>query len=81
MNRPRRSPCQVAGGSGRLEQQLHTGFHMMHLTVDSLDKALRKNADGSVDIYVGSEAPAGMEPTGLRPHLGRIGIHSFDSTA
>jgi hypothetical protein len=53
----------------------------MHLTVDSLDKALRKNADGSVDIYVGSEAPAGMEPTGLRPHLGRIGIHSFDSTA
>jgi hypothetical protein len=32
-----------------------------HLTVDSLDKGLRKNADGSVDIYVGPKAPAGME--------------------
>ena len=32
-----------------------------HLTVDSLDKAVRKNADGSVDIYVGPKAPAGME--------------------
>jgi hypothetical protein len=32
-----------------------------HLTVDSLDKALRKNADGSVDIYVGPKAPTGME--------------------
>ena len=33
----------------------------MHLTVDSLDKSVRKNADGSVDIYVGPKAPAGME--------------------
>jgi hypothetical protein len=32
-----------------------------HLTVDSLDKAMRKNADGTVDIYVGAKAPAGME--------------------
>jgi hypothetical protein len=32
-----------------------------HLTVDSLDKAVRKNADGSVDIYVGPKAPTGME--------------------
>jgi hypothetical protein len=32
-----------------------------HLTVDSLDKAVRKNADGSVDIDVGPKAPAGME--------------------
>ncbi len=32
-----------------------------HLTVDSLDKAMRKNADGTVDVYVGPKAPAGME--------------------
>ena len=32
-----------------------------HLTVDSLDKAVRKSADGSVDIYVGPKAPTGME--------------------
>ena len=32
-----------------------------HLTVDSLDNAVRKNADGSVDIYIGPKAPAGME--------------------
>jgi len=31
-----------------------------HLTVDSLDNAVRKNADGSVDIYIGARAPAGM---------------------
>jgi hypothetical protein len=30
-------------------------------TLDSLDKALRKNADGSVDIYLGPKAPAGEE--------------------
>jgi hypothetical protein len=32
-----------------------------HLAVASLDKGVRKNADGSVDIYVGPKAPAGME--------------------
>src|SRR5271165_6286399 len=32
-----------------------------HLTVDSLDKAVRKNADGTVDVYVGPKAPTGME--------------------
>jgi hypothetical protein len=32
-----------------------------HLAVASLDKGLRKNADGSVDIYVGPKAPTGME--------------------
>jgi hypothetical protein len=32
-----------------------------HITVDSLDKGVRKNADGSVDIYVGPNAPTGME--------------------
>ncbi len=30
-------------------------------TLDSLDKGLRKNADGSVDIYFGPKAPAGQE--------------------
>jgi len=32
-----------------------------HLTVDSLDKGVRKNADGTVDIYIGPKAPAGQE--------------------
>jgi hypothetical protein len=32
-----------------------------HLTVDSLDKDLQRNADGSVDIYVGPKAPTGKE--------------------
>ena len=31
-------------------------------TVDSLDKDLQKNADGSVDIYVGPKAPTGSRP-------------------
>ena len=30
-------------------------------TLDSLDKELRKNADGSVDIYFGPKAPAGQK--------------------
>ena len=30
-------------------------------TLDSLDKGLHKNANGSVDIYIGSKAPAGQE--------------------
>ena len=32
-----------------------------HLTVDSLDPAVKKNADGSVDVYIGPKAPSGME--------------------
>jgi hypothetical protein len=32
-----------------------------HPTLDSLDKAVHKNADGSVDIYFGSKAPTGEE--------------------
>jgi hypothetical protein len=32
-----------------------------HLTVDSLDKTVSKNADGSVDIDVGPQPPAGKE--------------------
>ena len=35
------------------------------LTVGSLDKDLRKNADGSVDIYIGANAPAGQEANWL----------------
>jgi len=31
------------------------------LTVGSLDKDLRKNSDGSVDIYIGPKVPAGWE--------------------
>jgi hypothetical protein len=30
-------------------------------TLDSLDQGMRKNADGSVDIYFGPKAPAGQE--------------------
>jgi hypothetical protein len=30
-------------------------------TLDSLDQAMRKNTDGSVDIYIGPKAPAGQE--------------------
>ena len=30
-------------------------------TLNSLDKGMRKNADGSVDIYIGPRAPAGQE--------------------
>jgi hypothetical protein len=30
-------------------------------TLDSLDNEMRKNADGSVDIYFGPKAPAGKE--------------------
>jgi hypothetical protein len=32
-----------------------------HLTVSSLDKGIRNNVDGSVDIYIGPKAPAGQE--------------------
>lgn len=35
------------------------------LAVDSLDKNLKKNADGSVDIYIGPKAPAGQESNWL----------------
>lgn len=42
-----------------------------HLTVDSLDKTVRKNADGSVDIYVGPKAPAGMEGNWIYTEAGK----------
>jgi hypothetical protein len=35
------------------------------LTLGSLDKELKKNADGSVDIYIGPKAPAGQESNWL----------------
>ena len=35
------------------------------LTLSSLDKELRKNADGSVDVYIGSKPPAGQESNWL----------------
>jgi hypothetical protein len=35
------------------------------LTLGSLDKELKKNADGSVDIYVGPKAPVGQESNWL----------------
>jgi hypothetical protein len=35
------------------------------LTLSSLDKELRKNTDGSVDIYVGPKPPAGQEANWL----------------
>ena len=44
------------------DQETATFFlNSTHLTVDSLDKGVRKNGDGSVDIYVGPKPPAGME--------------------
>src|SRR5271165_5090661 len=42
-----------------------------HLTVDSLDPALRKNADGSVDVYVGPRAPVGMESNWIYTEPGK----------
>jgi hypothetical protein len=42
-----------------------------HPSVDSLDKALRKNADGSVDIYIGPDAPAGQESNWIKTPAGK----------
>lgn len=42
-----------------------------HLTVDSLDKAVQKNADGSVDIYVGPKAPVGKEANWINTPPGK----------
>jgi hypothetical protein len=41
------------------------------LTVGSLDNSLRKNADGSVDIYIGPKAPAGLESNWLYTPSGK----------
>jgi hypothetical protein len=42
-----------------------------HLTLGSLDKDLQKNADGSVDIYIGPKAPAGKESNWLYTQPGQ----------
>ena len=41
------------------------------LTLGSLDKELRKNADGSVDIYFGPKPPAGQESNWLYTQAGQ----------
>jgi hypothetical protein len=41
------------------------------LTLGSLDKELRKNADGSVDIYIGPKPPAGQESNWLYTPAGQ----------
>jgi hypothetical protein len=41
------------------------------LTVGSLDKGLRKNADGSVDVYIGPKAPAGQEANWIYTPAGK----------
>lgn len=46
-------------------------LHSTHLTLGSLDKELRKNADGSVDIYIGPKAPAGQESNWLYTEPGK----------
>ena len=40
-------------------------FNSTRLTLGSLDKDLKKNADGSVDIYIGPKPPAGQESNWL----------------
>ena len=52
-----------------------------HLTVDSLDKAVRKNADGTVDIYVGAKAPAGGVELDLCPAGKELVSGGFGSMA
>jgi hypothetical protein len=41
------------------------------LTLGSLDKGVRKNADGSVDIYIGPTAPSGQESNWLYTPRGK----------
>ena len=40
-------------------------------TLDSLDKALRKNTNGTVDLYFGPAAPAGQESNWLQTPAGK----------
>lgn len=39
-------------------------------TFDSLDKEMHRNADGSVDIYIGAKAPAGQESNWIKTPAG-----------
>jgi hypothetical protein len=50
-------------------------------TLGSLDKGLRKNADGAVDIYLDRRRPQARSRTGFTPRLGRVGSRGFDSMA
>ena len=49
-----------------------SGFFLnsSRLTLSSLNKELRKNPDGSVDIYVGPKPPAGQESNWLYTPVG-----------
>jgi hypothetical protein len=42
------------------------------LTLGSLDKNLKKNADGSVDVYIGPRSPAGEEANWLFTPAGKL---------
>jgi hypothetical protein len=46
-------------------------FNATRLTLGSLDKELRKNADGTVDIYFGPKPPAGQEANWLYTRPGQ----------
>ena len=41
------------------------------VTVDSLDGAVQKNADGSVDIYIGPKPPTGKESNWIYTPAGK----------
>ncbi len=40
-------------------------------SLDSLDKSMRKNTDGSVDIYIGPKSPAGQESNWIKTPEGK----------
>jgi hypothetical protein len=46
-------------------------LNVTHPALDSLDKGMRKNADGSVDIYIGPKAPAGQESNWINTPAGK----------
>jgi hypothetical protein len=48
--------------------------------IASRDEGLRKNPDGSVDLYVGPSAPAGYEKNWRRPIPARRGSRTSGST-
>jgi hypothetical protein len=46
-------------------------------TLDSLDRSMRKNADGSVDIYFGPNARAGQESNWIKTPAGKSWFQWF----
>jgi hypothetical protein len=46
-------------------------FDLDRPTLDSLDTKLQKNADGSVDIFIGAKAPAGHDSNWIRIPAGK----------